>query len=59
MIGSYINIGSNITIHSTMTLNWHMKLTTHCNFTIQEKSKLFKYYFGDIYYLLVIVTYWF
>ena len=36
-----------------MTLNWHMKLTSHCKFTIQEKFELFKYYFGDIYYLLV------
>ena len=53
MIGSYTNIGGNITICCTMTLNWHMKLTKHWNFTIQENSKLFKYYFGDIYYLLV------
>ena len=53
MIGSYTNIGTNITICGTMTLNWHMKLTMHCNITIQEKSKWFKYYLGDIYYLLV------
>ena len=46
-------IGSYITICCTMTLNGHMKLTTHCNFTIQKKSKLFKHYLGDIYYLLV------
>ena len=30
-----------------------MTLTTHCNFTIQEKFKLFEYYFGEIFYLLV------